>query len=92
MVRIARFFFVLRCVITLCYYGLTMNSVNLAGDKYLNSLMGVLMELPGTTRSRPTLSFEYSSNSQVYQGAPQLPHWSAHGAYKYKKEYLNYLL
>jgi len=34
-------------VITLCYYGLTMNSVNLAGDIFVNTLLGVLIEAPG---------------------------------------------
>ena len=34
-------------VITLCYYGLTMNSINLAGDIYINTLLGVLIEAPG---------------------------------------------
>ena len=34
-------------VITLCYYGLTMNSINLAGDVFLNTLLGVLIEAPG---------------------------------------------
>ena len=34
-------------VVTVCYYGLTMNSVNLSGDIFLNSLLGVLIEAPG---------------------------------------------
>jgi len=34
-------------VITLCYYGLTMNSINLAGDIFVNTLLGVLIEAPG---------------------------------------------
>merc|ERR1719153_724283 len=33
-------------VINLCYYGLTMNSVNMAGNVFLNSLLGVLIEAP----------------------------------------------
>ena len=33
--------------INLCYYGLTMNSVNLNGNIFLNSLLGVLIEAPG---------------------------------------------
>ena len=34
-------------VINLCYYGLTMNSVNLNGNIFINSLLGVLIEAPG---------------------------------------------
>lgn len=34
-------------VINLCYYGLTMNSVNLHGNTFLNTLLGVLIEAPG---------------------------------------------
>lgn len=34
-------------VINLCYYGLTMNSVNLSGDVFLNTFLGVLVEAPG---------------------------------------------
>ena len=33
--------------INLCYYGLTMNSVNLNGNIFINSLLGVLIEAPG---------------------------------------------
>ena len=34
-------------VINLCYYGLTMNSVNLNGDLFINTILGVLIEAPG---------------------------------------------
>jgi len=34
-------------VVTLCYYGLTINSVNLGGDMFVNSLLGILVEAPG---------------------------------------------
>ena len=34
-------------VINLCYYGLTMNSVNLHGNTFLNTMIGVIIEAPG---------------------------------------------
>ena len=34
-------------VINLCYYGLTMNSVNLNGNTFINTMLGVMIEAPG---------------------------------------------
>ena len=34
-------------VINLCYYGLTMNSVNLSGNTFLNTMLNVMIEAPG---------------------------------------------
>ena len=36
-----------RIVVTLAFYGMTMNSVNLSGDMFLNTLFGALTEIPG---------------------------------------------
>ena len=34
-------------VINLCYYGLTMNSVNMHGNTFINTILGVIIEAPG---------------------------------------------
>ena len=34
-------------VINLCYYGLTMNSVNMHGNTFINTILGVVIEAPG---------------------------------------------
>jgi len=43
-------------VVTLAFYGITMNSVNLSGDMFLNTLFGALTEIPGYTFAILTLN------------------------------------
>ena len=42
-------------VINLCYYGLTMNSVNLNGNTFINTMLGVMIEAPGYVLAMMTM-------------------------------------
>ena len=45
-------------VINLCYYGLTMNSVNLNGNTFINTILGVMIEASVVTNYSNYLTFK----------------------------------